>query len=211
MTDRRQRAGPGWECGAAWEPPTASKLSDPCPRWSPGRSSELELDSPSSSVNSKALMWGRKLTLGQYENKMYNKFSFYSIVVHIFHRCFELHLLHLDDERRAWNYCNLSSLSSLCWKCVGLVLWLVTDDHNSSSRCHGDFTPGDAGRWPVFWTSGQCLCDQMMMMMETNLWHCCCLKCLCRCNEVLIQFVIFSWQLRVVAARWPAASSLIFK
>ena len=54
--------------------------------------------------------------------KMYNKFSFYSIVVqtvapegssateglnifffapqrNIFHRCFELHLLHLDDER----------------------------------------------------------------------------------------------------------------
>ena len=34
----------------------------------PGPSSELELDSPSSSVNSKALMWGRELTLGQYEN-----------------------------------------------------------------------------------------------------------------------------------------------
>ena len=67
----------------------------------PGPSSELELDSPSSSVNSKALMWGRELTLGQYENKMYNKFSFYSIIVQIFHRCFELHLLHLDDERRA--------------------------------------------------------------------------------------------------------------
>ena len=33
--------------------------------------------------------------------KMYNKFRFYSIVVqrNIFHRSFELHLLHLDDER----------------------------------------------------------------------------------------------------------------
>ena len=35
--------------------------------------------------------------------KMYNKFSFYIFFFapqrNIFHRCFELHLLHLDDER----------------------------------------------------------------------------------------------------------------
>ena len=56
--------------------------------------------------------------------KMYNKFRFYSIVVqrNIFHRCFELHLLHLDDERdlhrAAPRDVTLENRIALCDVCV---------------------------------------------------------------------------------------------